>query len=275
MTAITIDHSALPQVRLDQYDQSWYSRGRSALLVVLWDIAQSLLIHGSLLPMYGFRRFVYRLFGARVGKDVLIRRTVTCNYPWKLSIGDHSWIGDDVKLYCLDHISIGQHVVISQQAYLCTGTHDHHDPAFGLVVRPIVIENDVWVALGATVMPGVHIGAGALIGARAFLTRNADPWTDLCRIAGAIHWKKNPESREGMRRMVKLIFLIGVLVQVVWFSHDFLEFTLWAPGCIICAAGFLLDRRHFLSGNMLFWTVSILLYLLSLLASSTRSTITS
>jgi putative colanic acid biosynthesis acetyltransferase WcaF len=166
-----------PAVDLHAYDQSWYRRGRGALIVVLWDLVQSFLIQPSPHPFYAWRRFWYRVFGATIGENVLLRKSVRCNYPWKLSIGHNSWIGDEATLYCLQHIHIGENVVISQQSYLCSGTHDHRDPHFGLIVRPIVIEDGAWVALGALVMPGITVGAGALIGARAVLTKNALPWT--------------------------------------------------------------------------------------------------
>lgn len=166
-----------PRVHLDSYDQSWYSRGRSPLVIFLWQLVQAVLVQWSPQPCYGWRRFLYRSFGARIGAGVLIRGSVSCNYPWKLSIGDHSWIGEGATLYCLDRIDIADHVVISQQSYLCTGSHDHRDPAFGLVTKPITIAHGAWIALGAVVMPGVTVGEGALIGARAVLTRDAQPWT--------------------------------------------------------------------------------------------------
>lgn len=165
------------RIDLSRYDQSWYSRGRSALVIVLWEVVQRLLIHGSLHPMFGWRRFWYRCFGARIGKRVLIRRSATCTYPWKLSIGDRSWIGDDVVLYSLERIDIGADAVVSQRAYLCTGSHDHSDPAFGLVVKPIRIGDCAWVAIDALIMPGVSVGEGALVAARSLLTRDAAPWT--------------------------------------------------------------------------------------------------
>jgi putative colanic acid biosynthesis acetyltransferase WcaF len=166
-----------PRIHLDRYDQSWYSRGRSVFVVMLWELVQMVLIHGSLHPMYAWRRFWYRVFGARIGAHVLIRRTVICNYPWNVTIGEHSWIGDGATLYALESITIGSHVVISQQAYLCSGSHDHRDPAFGLVVKPITVEHGAWIALGALIMPGVRVGEGAVIAARAVLTRDAAPWT--------------------------------------------------------------------------------------------------
>jgi putative colanic acid biosynthesis acetyltransferase WcaF len=166
-----------PGVNLNAYDQSWYKRGRDSAIVVLWELVQTFLIRPSPHPLYAWRNFWYRLFGAKLGEKVLLRNTVTCNYPWRLAIGNNSWVGDEVTLYCLECIRIGDNVVISQQAYLCTGTHDHRDPRFGLEVRPVIIEAGAWIGLGALIMPGVTIGEGALIGARAVLTHDALPWT--------------------------------------------------------------------------------------------------
>jgi putative colanic acid biosynthesis acetyltransferase WcaF len=164
-------------IDLLSYDQSWYHRGRGALVIILWDLVQAFLIRPSPHPFYGWRRFWYRIFGASIGENVLLRNSVKCNYPWRLSIGRNSWIGDEATLYCLQHVHIGENAVISQQSYLCSGTHNHRDPHFGLIVKPIVVEDGAWVALGALVMPGVTVGAGALVGARAVLTKDAQPWT--------------------------------------------------------------------------------------------------
>jgi putative colanic acid biosynthesis acetyltransferase WcaF len=164
-------------VRLDTYDQSWFDRGRSGLAVLVWDIAWLLLLRPCPQPFYGWKRFVWRCFGAKIGRSVLIRSTVRCNYPWKVSIGDHSWIGEEAWLYALDYIEIGSHVVVSQKAYLCTGSHDITDPHFGLKTAPIRIHDGAWIALGATVMPGVTIGAGAVVGAYGLQTKDAKDWT--------------------------------------------------------------------------------------------------
>jgi putative colanic acid biosynthesis acetyltransferase WcaF len=161
-------------------------------VVALWDLVQTALIHPSPHACYGWRRFWYRRFGARIGRGVLIRKSVRCNYPWKVVIGDHAWIGDEATLYALDRITIGDHAVVSQQAYLCTGTHDHGDPAFGLVVKPIVVGRSAWVALGALVMPGVTVQDGAVVAARAVLNRDAAAWTI---------WAGTPARRVGVRTL--------------------------------------------------------------------------
>jgi putative colanic acid biosynthesis acetyltransferase WcaF len=83
--------------------------------------------------LYGWRNFLLRLFGAKIGKKVIIRPSVKITYPWKLSIGDYSWIGDDVDLYTLGEIDIGNHVVISQRSYLCTGSHDYFKQIFQFI----------------------------------------------------------------------------------------------------------------------------------------------
>ena len=90
-------------------------RGKNAFVVQLWWLVQSLLFKNSPQLLYGFRRFILRMFGAKIGKKVIIRPTVRITYPWKVSIGDYSWIGDDVVLYSLGEIEIGRNVVISQR----------------------------------------------------------------------------------------------------------------------------------------------------------------
>jgi putative colanic acid biosynthesis acetyltransferase WcaF len=117
--------------------------------------------------MYAWRRFLLKLFGAKVGKDVRIRQSVRVTYPWKVSIGERSWIGDNVELYSLGDIKVGSDVVISQRSYLCAATHDYQRTSFDMVEGPIVVEDQAWVAADVFVGPGVNIARGALIGARS------------------------------------------------------------------------------------------------------------
>jgi putative colanic acid biosynthesis acetyltransferase WcaF len=88
-------------------------------------------------------------------------------YPWKVEIGDFSWIGDHVEIYSLDKITIGCHSVVSQRSYLCTGSHDINDTTFAYVTAPITIGDEVWIATDVFVAPGVTIGRGAVVGARS------------------------------------------------------------------------------------------------------------
>lgn len=153
--------------QLDQFRLPPSFRGRSALTVQLWWLVEATLFRCSPQFMYGWRRFLLRAAGARIGRGVLVRPTVRVTYPWKLAIGDHSWVGDDVVLYTLGEIRIGSHAVVSQKAYLCTGSHDYRQPAFDIYAKPIVVEAQAWVGADVFVAPGVTIGKGAVIGARS------------------------------------------------------------------------------------------------------------
>jgi putative colanic acid biosynthesis acetyltransferase WcaF len=142
-------------------------RGKPGWYVQLWWIVQDCLIRPSPQFMYGWRRFLWRLFGAKIGHGVLIRPSARTTFPWKVSVGDRSWIGDRAELYSLAPITIGCDAVISQDAYLCAGSHDYTKIDFPLVAEPIIVEDEAWVASGAFVAQGVTIGRGAVIGARS------------------------------------------------------------------------------------------------------------
>lgn len=155
------------KIELKKYNQSWYSRGKSNLIVILWWLIQGTLFRFSLHNMYGWRNFLLRLFGAKIDKSVQVRSSAKFTYPWKVEIGAYSWIGDDVKLYSLDNIIIGSNCVISQESYLCTGTHDTTDSHFGLITKPIIIKDGVWVASDVFIYPGVTINELAVVAARS------------------------------------------------------------------------------------------------------------
>ncbi|ODH00121.1 colanic acid biosynthesis acetyltransferase WcaF [Nostoc sp. KVJ20] len=174
-----------PFVDLRKYDQSWFDRGRPSWYVLLWWFVQAIAFPLTPQPLNILRCALLRLFGARIGKGVLIRPTARFTYPWKVTIGNYSWVGDNVVLYSLDQIHIGEHCVISQKSYLCTGSHDIQDPAFGLKTASITIDNGAWVAADCFVGPGVQIGANAVIGARSSVFTNMPSgqvcWGSPCR----------------------------------------------------------------------------------------------
>jgi putative colanic acid biosynthesis acetyltransferase WcaF len=127
--------------------------------------------------MYGWRRWLLRLFGARIGKNAIIRPSVKIPYPWKLTIGEDCHIGDEVNLYTYGEIEIGDCAVISQRSYICTGSHDYTSPTFDLISKKIVIESEAWVATDVFVAPGVTIGQGAVVGARSSVFHDVPPGT--------------------------------------------------------------------------------------------------
>jgi putative colanic acid biosynthesis acetyltransferase WcaF len=146
--------------------QSSY-RGRSRLFVQFWWVVQATLFRRSPQVLYGFRRWLLRVFGADIGKGAIIRSSVRVTYPWKVKIGSYSQIGDDVVIYSFAPITIGNSVVVSQKSYLCSGTHDFRSESFEIQSYPITIEDQVWLAADVFVAPGVTVGKGTVVGARS------------------------------------------------------------------------------------------------------------
>jgi len=152
---------------LNTYQTPKDFRGRSKVTVQLWWIVQATLFRLSPQFMYGWRRFLLRSFGAKIGKGVIVRPSAQITYPWKLTIGDYSWIGDEVVLYTLGEIEIGANTVISQRSYICTGTHDYSSSDFRIYAEKITIGDKCWLATDVYVAPNVTIGNGTVVGARS------------------------------------------------------------------------------------------------------------
>lgn len=150
-------------------------RGKNAFTVQLWWFVQALLFKTSPQVCYGWRRFLLRLFGAKIGKNVIIRPTAKITYPWKVTIGDYSWIGDDVVLYSLGDIEIGDNVVVSQKSYLCAASHDYKKEDFPIFDKKIVIEDECWLATDVFVAPGITIKKGTVVGARSSVYKDLPP----------------------------------------------------------------------------------------------------
>ena len=144
---------------------------------MLWAMVQGTLFRCSFHTWYGWRRFLLRQFGAKLHDSVQVRRTVKVECPWNLSMGRNSSLGDSVIAYCLGPVTIGDRVSVSQYAHLCAGSHDYTKPNMPLLRPPITIGNDVWIAADAFVGPGVTVGEGAILGARAVALKSLKPWT--------------------------------------------------------------------------------------------------
>jgi len=149
-------------------------RGRPSWYVLFWDAVNALLFKPSPKILYGWRRFLLRCFGAKIGEGVIIRPSVHVQFPWKIAIGDYSWIGDHATLYSLGEIQIGDNTIISQNSYLCTGTHDRKSETFDIKARPIHIGNSCWIATDVFVGPGVTICDEVVVGARSTVFKSID-----------------------------------------------------------------------------------------------------
>lgn len=159
--------------RLDKFKLPPNFRGGSGVKCQLWWLVQSSLFGLSPQFMYGWRSFLLRLFGAKIGKDVIIRPSARITYPWKLTIGDYAWVGDNVELYTLAEINIAAHAVVSQRSYLCTGSHDPSSKTFSIYAKPINVGEGAWIATDVFIAPGITIEKNVIIGARSTLLSDA------------------------------------------------------------------------------------------------------
>ena len=150
-------------------------RGRPAWFVQLWWIVHATAFRWSPQFMYGWRNFLLRLFGATIGRGVIIRPTAEITYPWKLTIGDHCWIGDYATLYTLGEIRIGDNACISQHCYLASARHDYTIPTFDMIGSFVAIEPEVWLATRVFVGPGVTVGRGSVVGACSVVLQDLPP----------------------------------------------------------------------------------------------------
>lgn len=151
-----------------------YPKGRGLLHQVLWVALSTLVVTKVWCPNRA-RCAILRAFGADLGQGVLIRHGVSIQWPWKLTMGDDSWLGVGVNVVNLEHLTIGSNVCISQEAFLCTGSHDYRSPVFEFDNAPIIIEDGVWVAARAVILRGVTIGAHSVVGAAALVTTDVPP----------------------------------------------------------------------------------------------------
>jgi putative colanic acid biosynthesis acetyltransferase WcaF len=144
---------------------------------VVWNTVCLLFFRPSPKPFHSWRCFLLRLFGAKIGKGCHIYPKATIWAPWMLECGDETGIANGVNVYNQAHITLGRRCVISQGTHLCTGSHDYESPHFSLIAKPIIIGNQVWIAAECFVHPKVHIGEGAVIGARSVVTKDMPSWT--------------------------------------------------------------------------------------------------
>ncbi|CAN7327445.1 WcaF family extracellular polysaccharide biosynthesis acetyltransferase [Knoellia sp. LjRoot47] len=163
---------------LEAFTTAGYDKGRPRFVQAAWFVVMNLLFIKWFCPAR-VRVQLLRAFGATIGENVLIRHRVRVLWPWKLTIGDRSWIGEGAWILDLEPVRIGSDVCVSQEAFLCTGSHDHRRADFRYANAPVTLEDGCWVAARATVLAGVTIGQGAVVGAGVVASRDLLPQTLL------------------------------------------------------------------------------------------------
>lgn len=149
---------------------------RNRLARLLWKLVCLLLFRPSPQPLHVWRCWLLRSFGARIGSPCSIYNNVEIWAPWNLVMANYATLGRGVIVYSIAPVTLGERAVVSQGVHLCTGSHDHQSENFQLFARPITIGEDVWICAEAFLGPGVNIGNGCVIGARAVVTRDQPAW---------------------------------------------------------------------------------------------------
>lgn len=161
---------------LSTFNNSWYNPG-SALRRVGWYLTNTLFFLNPLFPLSSVKCSLLRLFGAKVGKGVVIKPRVNIKHPWMLNIGDYTWIGEQVWIDNLGQVTIGKNACLSQGAMLLCGNHDYKKTSFDLMVGDITLEDGVWIGAHAVVCPGVTCSSHAILSVNSVATQNLEAYS--------------------------------------------------------------------------------------------------
>ncbi|MFI5509961.1 DapH/DapD/GlmU-related protein [Mycobacterium sp. NPDC051804] len=173
---------------LSGFTGAGYDKGRSVLVQIAWLASSGMVVTRWWCPNR-LRLAILRAFGAQIGKGTLIRHRVRVHWPWKLVVGENTWIGEGVWILNLEPVSIGDDVCISQEALLCTGSHQRRSPTFEFDNAPIRIGDGAWIAVRSTILRGVTVGEDAVVGATALVTSDVPP--------GALVLAQHSQSADG------------------------------------------------------------------------------
>lgn len=162
---------------LSRYNNRSFNTGKSFWYRISWYLVSAFLVQCAWNPSSALRVWLLRLFGAQIGRGVVVKPSVHVKYPWRLTVGDYCWIGEKVWIDNLDFVTLGNHVCISQEAYLLTGNHNYKSTAFDLITKPIVIEDGAWVGARAIVCPGVTVRSHAVLTVGAVATKDLEAYS--------------------------------------------------------------------------------------------------
>ena len=148
-----------------------WNRGINIFLEAIWLVIFVPLISSSIPGSY-WRKIILKIFGAKLGKGIRLSSRLRVKMPWKLRIGNSSWIGEDVWIDNLDLFIISKNVCISQGVYFCSGNHNYKKTSFDLIYEKIIIESNVWIGAKSIIGPGVKIEKSSVVTMGSILTKN-------------------------------------------------------------------------------------------------------
>lgn len=159
-----------------EYDNSWYKPGKK-LKIAIWYFINILFFINKVNPLSGLKIWILRRFGAKIGIGVLIKPGVNIKYPWFLTIGDYTWIGEDVWIDNLAEVKVGSNCCISQGAMLLCGNHNFKKSSFDLIIKPITLEDGVWIGAKSMVCPGVTAKSHSVLTVGSIISKDMEPYT--------------------------------------------------------------------------------------------------
>lgn len=162
------------EIKLNKYNNDRYNPGKNAFVRFIWYFVNAIFLNSYCIPFSACKVFLLRLFGATIGTGVIIKPKVNIKYPWKLIIGDHSWIGEKVWIDNLDQVTIENNCCLSQDAMILCGNHDYKKPTFDLITKPIVLKNGAWIGAKSVLCPGVTLEENAILTVGSIATNNLE-----------------------------------------------------------------------------------------------------
>ncbi|WP_430815326.1 WcaF family extracellular polysaccharide biosynthesis acetyltransferase [Carboxylicivirga sp. RSCT41] len=159
---------------LSKYNNDWFDEGAGVVKRTLWFITNALVLINPLNPLSGIKIFFLRLFGAKIGKGVVIKPGVNIKYPWKLVVGDYTWIGERVWIDNLDQVTVGKNCCLSQESFVLIGNHNFTKETFDLMVAPVIIEDGVWLGARSIVTGGITCKSHSVLAVNSVASQSID-----------------------------------------------------------------------------------------------------
>ena len=161
---------------LAAYNNDWYNPGRNVVVRLIWHCVSSVFVN-SAFPFSGFKIFVLRSFGASIGKGVVVKPNVNVKYPWRLKVGDYTWIGENVWIDNLTEVTIGSNCCLSQGSFILTGNHDYSKTTFDLMVKSVTMEDGAWLGAKAVLCPGVTMHSHSVLAVGSVANSSLEAYT--------------------------------------------------------------------------------------------------
>ena len=173
-----ISSTPLNQTKLRKdFDKKDYHAGASRFKIYCWYFVSTLFFRSGFMPFSSVLVILLKAFGCKAGNDIRVKPFVTIKYPWKLIIGDHTWIGENCVIENLAEVTLGKNVCLSQASKLITGNHNYKKASFDLFVKPIFVEDGAWIGANAVVCPGVLVASHAILTVGSVATRSLEGYS--------------------------------------------------------------------------------------------------